>query len=541
MTTPQSPTNVQTVNRTFEEREAAEYAEKLGLEYLDLAAFPPNTDLLNIFSYDEALGHQVFPLSKSGKSLRVACVDPEHETTKAFLETLAKKYDIIPLVCSRRGMQDALPFYHSELAQRKVVEVEESTREDRKTFEKTLNELRDLGSVLSSMTAQESLGKIKLAAVSVRASDIHIQPGEKGATLRLRIDGVLHDVFEMDADIAQKITNQIKYEAGMRVNVTDTPQDGHATFIANDRVIDLRVSTLPTPLFESVVMRVLDARKGIQSFSELGFTDDIESTIHHALQKSTGMVLVTGPTGCGKTTTLYSMLAELNGKERKLVTLEDPIEYHLPGVSQSQVDEGADYNFENGLKALLRHDPDVMLVGEIRTLHTAKLAAEAALTGHVVLSSLHTNSAVGALARLRNLGLEDFNIAPTLNAIFAQRLVRKVCPQCAQGFALPETPEVKNALKRILHIFPETVVSQKIMAAKGCEHCSGTGYSGRTAVCEAFPVTDKIKKMILDHASDIEITDHLVNETTFLSLFESGMRKVLAGETTLDEVMRVVG
>ena len=233
------------------------------------------------------------------------------------------------------------------------------------------------------------------------------------------------------------------------------------------------------------------------------------------------------------------MLAQLNLPDRKIVTLEDPIEYHLEGISQSQVDEEREYNFENGFAALLRHDPDVILVGEIRSHDTAHLASEASLTGHIVLSSLHTNSAVGSISRLRNLGMENFNIAPTIDAVFAQRLIRKICPHCASKITLPENPKVKTALENIKKAFPETQIPTEIPKAVGCEKCSQTGYKNRIAICEAFLMTDEIRKMILEEKSEIDILDTLRKKDQFVSLFEDGLLKVLNGDTTLEELFRV--
>jgi len=528
-----------TINREFEEREAQTKAESLGCGYIDLSKFPPNPDALKLVPEEDARLAKILPLEKNGRTLSIALSDPENPETKKKLDDLkSQKFELVFFLSSAAGLESAFDFYNLNSLHKKSVRKE--TMFEEKSEENLASKIKSLGELqekINSLPAATALSEIEMAAVHSNASDIHFQPHEKGVTLRFRVDGILHPIFDIPASQAKKLVTRIKYESGMRSNILDIPQDGHSSFLANNRKIDLRVSTLPTPFGESVVLRILDGERGIQSFSALGFSEDIQKKIMHALGQKTGLVLVTGPTGSGKTTTLYSMLAELNLPESKLVTLEDPIEYQLPGVSQSQVDEEKEYNFDNGLAALLRHDPDIILVGEIRTQTTAHLASEAALTGHVVLSSLHTNSAVGAISRLRNLGLENFNIAPSLSAIFAQRLVRRVC-SCASETNLPNDPKFLEAVKRIKETHPE-MKELKIKKAGGCEKCSHTGYSGRMAICEAFTVTDELRQMILDQKSEIDILTYLRKEQGVLTLFEDGALKVLRGETTLEELYRV--
>ncbi|MCF7812233.1 GspE/PulE family protein [Candidatus Gracilibacteria bacterium] len=541
MNSQQNSSFLSTINRGFEERDISSRAQKLGIGYVNLTTFPPNIDILKLIPEESARKAEIFPLDRSGKIFRLAVVDPEKEETKTFLRQLSdegKKPELY--LCSRDGFLEAMKAYSSEQLHKKTIQRRADIQEqEEKVFSQTIEAVAKLEKKLPDMHAESALSEIEVAAVASGASDVHFQPYEKGSSLRFRIDGILHDVLRMDRETAQKITNRVKYEAGMRSNITDIPQDGHRTFLINKRKIDLRISTLPTPFGESVVMRILDATQGIKSFQELGFSSYVREKLLSALHEKSGLILVTGPTGSGKTTTLYSMLAELNSESKKLVTLEDPIEYQLEGVSQSQVDEGKDYDFENGLQALLRHDPDVILVGEIRSFKTAKLASEASLTGHTVLSSLHTSSAVGALSRLRNLGLENFNIAPTLNAVFAQRLIRKICPHCRTKVAAPSDQRLTKSIKNIARLFPEITVPKELSQAQGCEKCSHTGYSGRIAICEAFLMTDEIRKMILNGAQDLEILEYIRSHDDFLTLFEDGLVRVLRGETTLEELYRV--
>ncbi|MCF7830591.1 GspE/PulE family protein [Candidatus Gracilibacteria bacterium] len=529
------------INREAEEREAKQKAGKLGLGYVDLAKFPPDFDVLKLVSREIAQEGKLFPLKKVGEVLSLAVINPEAPSTLEALEKLKeKKYELQLFVCSNFGWEQAMSWYDSELMQKEIVRKKTELKEkSNQNLTSKLKDLSELEGKIANMQAESALGEIELAAISTKASDIHFQPVENGVTLRFRVDGILHNVLHLEKEVAHKIVTRIKYEAGVQSNIADVPQDGHLSFQVNERKIDLRVSTLPTPFGESIEMRVLDASRAIKTFTELGFSAGIQKKLTVALQDKNGLILVTGPTGSGKTTTLYSMLATLNNPEKKIVTLEDPIEYQLEGISQSQVNEDKKYNFETGLKSLLRHDPDVVLVGEVRTPETARLAAEAALTGHIVLSSLHTNSAVGVVSRLRNLGLENYNIAPTVNAVFAQRLVRKICPSCNEEVNLPQDDKFKKALDRLMQVFPDLKIPTKVKKAKGCEKCSDTGYMGRTAICEAFLLNDEVRKMILEQKSEIDILQFLKEQHQFLTLFEDGVLKVLQNETTLDELLRV--
>ncbi len=547
------------INREFEEREAQDLATKLQLNYIDLSKFPINPEVLQFVSESEARSAELVPFFRSGFKLRLAAVNPEDRVVQKIVNRLeVDRFEIEMNVCSENGLNEILKHYGSKLINRKKVELKEQFDEkDGKTFEEQFIGLGDLETKLKNLQAQEALNEIEITALQVRASDIHIQPYEEKGLLRFRINGILHDICPLPKDRAEKLVSHIKYIAGMKSNIFHIPQDGHISFRANNRDVDLRVSTLPTEFFESVVMRVLDSRKGIKTFSDLGFEPHIESSIRKAIGHKNGMVLVTGPTGSGKTTTLYSMLAELNEAEKKLVTLEDPIEYHLDNVTQSQVDENSEYNFSNGLKALLRHDPDVILIGEIRELSTAKLAAEASLTGHVVFSSLHTNSALGAITRLNNLGLEYFNIAAAINAIFAQRLVRKICPHCRKKvkFDLNKHPEAKEAFSRVIEVYPDILDSLSvevdedgniqyihIYEPQGCEKCSHTGFVDQTVICETVDFSDELRARVAEGLTEIDLREFVAKtQPYYLTLFEDGFRKVLLGETTLEEVYRVAG
>lgn len=524
------------------EKDAQQIAQKMGLPYVDLVLVGVAIDALRVVPAGDAQTSSSVPFLRSGKKLSVASPNPQSDAAKKLQQQLeSQKYQVQWYVCSEPGLADGIKQYGAELLQKKAVEVRENVNEaDHQDV--SMQKLHALGEQINKIPAAQALTEVLLRAIALRASDVHFQPTEAlGAMLRLRIDGVLHEAFEMDREGFSGILTRIKFEAGMRANVADVPQDGAMHVTANGREVELRVSALPVGETESVVLRVLDSNRGINSFSELGFADHTEKKIISALHRKNGIVLVTGPTGSGKTTTLYSMLAELNTSDQKLVTLEDPIEYHLPGISQSQVNEDREFNFETGFKSLLRHDPDVILVGEIRTLPTARLAFEAALTGHTVLSSLHTNSATGAISRLRNMGMDDFNIAPTVSAVFAQRLVRRVCPHCVKKMAMPTDEHFKKSVARLQQIVPNLPIPSEVSEAAGCEKCSGIGYDGQVAVTEAFLVDEKVRDLIQRGAFETEIREYLRTNTDALTLWDDGVLKILEGTTTLEEVQRVVG
>ena len=329
--------------------------------------------------------------------------------------------------------------------------------------------------------------------------------------------------------------------AKLRLNVTNIPQDGRYYFTVNNRKIDVRVSVLPTEYGESFVMRLLDSSRHLISFEELGFSGPYLTKIENLTKISHGMILVTGPTGSGKTTTLYTMLAQFNKPEAKIITLEDPIEYHLPGISQSQINEKGGYNFASGLRSILRQDPEVIMIGEIRDLETAETAAQAALTGHVMLSTLHTNSAIETIPRLINIGLPSFMIGPSLNTIIAQRLCRRICPNCSKPKPIPkaELDELQRVLETIKSVRPAEALAipDTLPVAEGCEICNHTGYKGRVTVAEFLEIDFEMKDLILNKASTTKMIE-AARRKGMITMREDGVLKVLQGITTLEEVHR---
>ena len=373
-------------------------------------------------------------------------------------------------------------------------------------------------------------GLIAKAAAS-GASDIHIEPGENNACVRMRIDGVLYKEAEMNKTLMQAVVSRIKVLAGMDIAEKRLPQDGSIKLELDGRNIDLRISSLPTILGEKIVIRILDREKFALNLDELNFTPENLALYRRLYNYGSGIVLLTGPTGSGKTTTLYATLAELNSSERNIVTIEDPVEYRINGISQVAVNEKAGLTFASGLSSILRQDPDIIMLGEIRSLDTAATAIRAALTGHLVFSTLHTNNAAGAAVRLVDMGIEPFLVASALRGVVAQRLVRRICPHCKMAYA------ANAEEKAYLNI--NSGESLTLYKGSGCEKCRGTGYLGRMALQEVMPVVPELKKFILGKAQE-ETLFAEAEKFGAVSMRSDGVQKVLKGHTSLAEVLQAV-
>lgn len=368
-------------------------------------------------------------------------------------------------------------------------------------------------------------------AAATGASDIHIEPGENNACVRMRIDGVLYKEAEMNKTLMQAVVSRIKVLAGMDIAEKRLPQDGSIKLELDRRNIDLRISSLPTILGEKIVIRILDREKFALNLDELNFTPENLALYRRLYNYGSGIVLLTGPTGSGKTTTLYATLAELNSSERNIVTIEDPVEYRINGISQVAVNEKAGLTFASGLRSILRQDPDIIMLGEIRSLDTAATAIRAALTGHLVFSTLHTNNAAGAAVRLVDMGIEPFLVASALRGVVAQRLVRRICPHCKTVYAA-------NAEEKA---YLNITCGDDLMLYKGsgCEKCRGTGYLGRMALQEVMPVVPELKKFILGKAQE-ETLFAEAEKFGAVSMRSDGVQKVLKGHTSLAEVLQAV-
>ncbi|OGH92918.1 MAG: hypothetical protein A2534_00630 [Candidatus Magasanikbacteria bacterium RIFOXYD2_FULL_39_9] len=418
------------------------------------------------------------------------------------------------------------------------------TDEELEKFKSGVMDFRSLESQFLNVSISDILTLIIASALKVSSSDIHVEAEENGIVVRYRIDGILHDVATLPKEQWKKFISRIKLLAALKINVTDRPQDGRVTLKLSSGGLDVRVSTMPTIYGESVVMRILHSgTKGV-TFDELGLRGDAFAKLKKEVERPNGMIITTGPTGSGKTTTMYSILRTLNKPGVKIITLEDPVEIKMEGINQSQVDVSRDYTFAKGLRSLLRQDPDICLVGEIRDLETAEIAIQAALTGHLILSTIHTNSASGTIPRFMSMGVKPFLLAPALNSVIGQRLVRKICAHCQEEDVL--SAEQMERVVKNLETLPE--VEKKnvdfknlhFYKGKGCEECSGLGYKGRIGLYEIFVMTKEIEQAILsDQISEYTIQE-LAVKGGMVTMVQDGLLKSLEKITSVEEVFRVI-
>ncbi|MFA5878482.1 MAG: GspE/PulE family protein [Candidatus Staskawiczbacteria bacterium] len=407
---------------------------------------------------------------------------------------------------------------------------------------KNISDFKKKTEAFLTQKTTDLLDVLLAGSIIIGASDIHFEAQEEQARLRVRLDGVLQDVLAIELKTYQSLISRLKLLSKIKLNITDKPQDGRFTILVEEIPVEIRTSTLPSEYGESIVMRILNP-KSLIGLEALGLRKDLLETFQKEILKPNGMIIVTGPTGSGKTTTLYAFLMKIQSPDIKIITIEDPIEYHLKGVSQTQVAPEKGYDFKEGLRSIVRQDPDVILIGEIRDLETAKIALQASLTGHLVLSTLHTNDAAGTIPRLIDLGADASSIASAVTMAVAQRLVRKVCTKCST-MAKP-TPEELKEIEQGLSNLPKNVKVNsidknfKIAKAKGCEHCNNTGYRGRKGLFEAFQIDNEIEKFILTNPP-VSALRELAVKKGMVTMYQSGLIDVVAGETTLEEVKRLV-
>lgn len=541
--------------RTIASKEAESLAEmlsgKYGIPYLNLHAFPVDTDALKIVNESDARAAGIAVVASTGKKIRIAVKNPTLQSTRAIIESLEREgYTIDSYLASVPGLERVWDRYKETTentnAASGIVDVAEQHIADLKN---KITDMPTLGALITE-TASESKGvratdllEIILAgALSLDASDIHLEAEETRVVIRYRLDGVLHEVITIPVNAYKLLLSRIKLLSEMKLNVHDRAQDGRFTIRVTPLDIEIRSSALPGPFGESLVMRVLNPKTINLTLEDLGMQPKVYEAIAREIAKPNGMILTTGPTGSGKTTTLYAVLKKINSKETKIITIENPIEYHLEGVSQTQVMPGSDYTFENALEAILRQDPDVIMVGEIRSLETAETALHAALTGHLVFSTLHTNNAVGTLPRLIDMGVKPTIIAPAVNAAIAQRLLRKLCENCKERSTLSDTEKafLADAARSMPKEYPPVDLSQSVYKAKGCTVCGNIGYKGRIGVYEVFLIDDAVEKLILSSPSEAALTE-LAEQQGMLTMLQDGIIKMFRGETSMDELQRVVG
>ena len=540
-------------------------SQKYNLPYLDLSRMTIDIDALKILAEEEARAGKLTVFQKVGQKLQVAIESPNPETTQRILRNLQEKgYKINTFLVSEQSLSRAWKRYsevpENEETQRGIIDISSEKLDEFLKKTSTIEELKNL--FVSSATTQknrkisEVLEIILAGALSADASDIHIEPQEKQIRLRFRLDGVLHDILLFDYKIYNLLLSRIKLVSGLKLNVRNQAQDGRFSIIKKEaqtgsrssdqsvgEEIAVRTSVVPEAYGESVVLRILNPKSIAIPFEELGIDKNLMAILEKELSKPNGMILTTGPTGSGKTTTLYAFLRKIYTPDTKIITLEDPVEYHLPNIVQTQVEEAIGYSFSAGLRSILRQDPDIIMVGEIRDLETAKTAINSALTGHLVLSTLHTNNAAGTIPRLIDLGVNPTSIAPAVNISMAQRLVRKLCDKCKEK--QPASEIELAVIKKVLETFPEKRKNQFadreiiIWKAKGCKFCNNLGYKGRIGIYEAILIDEEVEPLILLNPTETEILKKSEKQG-ILNMKQDGILKVLNGTTSLDELQRVI-
>ena len=509
---------------------------QLGIEFIDLTRYPIPTELAQAMPKNLARQYQVVPVRMVKDELYLAMSDPMNFIAIEEVRKAVRR-KIVPMVATAAGVEHAIQILYSNENAAKAIE--DMKREAAASGETA--SAPDLNFVTTQLgdDSVNSAPTIRLVnsmierAIQERASDIHIEPRESGLYVRMRIDGVMQEILTVPKDIQSSVISRIKIMSAMDIAERRIPQDGRFNVQSRDKAVDLRVSTLPTAFGEKIVLRLLDKSGGYVSREAIGLTGPDLAHYEELLKVRNGMVLIVGPTGSGKSTTMYAMINELNTKEVNLVTLEDPIEYNIEGINQVQINEKTNMTFANGLRAILRQDPDIIAVGEIRDGETADIAMRSAITGHVVLSTIHTNDAVGAIDRLRDIGAEPYVISAALRGVISQRLVRRVCPHCRKAY----TPD-ENELRQ-LGLSGRTDL--QFYRGTGCPECFNTGYRGRIAVFEMLLITPRVRTLIYEQRGRNAIEQELKRpESGFISMLENGVRLVLSGITSSDEVLRVV-
>ncbi len=483
---------------------------------------------------------------ETAETVKLATVDHTkeglNEFIKAFGERQHRKVELF--LISQASFDSVMKLYAQIPKIKPHVAGVQITQEDLDRYiGDEYSDIRKLNDLLAKANMSDIVTIVIAVAFQTRSSDIHIEAEEKDVKARLRIDGILHDIAILPHEVWAKLISRIKLLSGLKINIADRPQDGRFTIFLRDDKVDVRVSTLPTSYGESVVMRLLRSSSAGLGFEQLGLSEYAGKQMKKEIDKPNGMIITTGPTGSGKTTTLYAILNYLNSPELKIITLEDPVEYKLGGISQSQIDTEKGYTFAGGLRAILRQDPDIVMVGEIRDLETAEIAINAALTGHLVLSTIHTNSAAGAIPRFLAMGAKGFLLAPSMNAMIGQRLIRKLCQACKveQQLDAETFGRVKGLLENISPTsgIKADLSNPKFYTSKGCNECHGIGYKGRLGIYEVLPMIKEVEEIILSES----VSEYKLQEVAIahgmITMVQDGLLRTLDGTTSVEEVFSV--
>jgi type IV pilus assembly protein PilB len=500
-------------------------------EYIELEDVILDPEIVSIIPKRIAIRYKIIPLSKENNTLTIAMANPLDVNTIDYIKEYTKM-DVNPKFASEEDITNVLST-HYEVGGHFDDILEKVDVSNVTEYGDEVN-LSALEAISQEAPVIQLVNMIIVQGIKERASDIHLEPNKRGLLVRYRIDGILHDVRMLPARIKPAIISRIKILSRMDIAERRLPQDGRFQLRFGAREVDLRISSIPTVYEEKIVMRLLDKSQGVISLDSVGFTEKQLGEFRGMIKSSYGVILITGPTGSGKSTTLYGALNEIDSIEKNVITVEDPVEYKLERINQINVRPKIDLTFANALRSILRQDPDIIMIGEMRDPETAHIAVQSALTGHLVFSTLHTNDAVSSLTRMIDMGIAPFLISSSVIGVMAQRLVRRICPRCIEEYT-PEEDVLENL--KVNFKLPDPG-KFKLYRGKGCDYCKNTGYRGRTAIFEMVRINDEIRSMIMKNASSNEIKEVAIRDG-MLTLLDSGITKVLEGITTIEEVLRV--
>jgi len=506
---------------------ASVISERLGIPFMDLSDYLIDADVIKLVPESIAQRYKLIPLFKIGQTLTVAMADPQDINAMDQVR-LKSGCEIDAVLATETDIKNAMDQYYGTSGG--VEEVIKQMNEVKRSASVAPASDKELAKMAEDAPVVKLVNMIIIQAVTEKASDIHIEPDEKVLRVRYRVDGILHEVPKPPKDLEAAIISRVKVLASMDIAERRKPQDGRIMMKMQGKDIDMRVSCFPTVYGENIVIRLLDKTSLLLGLSELGMRPEMHKTFDKIIRKPFGIMLVTGPTGSGKTTTLYAALNTINSEEKNIITIEDPVEYQISMIRQTQVNPKAELTFASGLRSILRQDPDVIMVGEIRDSETAEIATQAALTGHLVFSTLHTNDASGAITRLADMGIEPFLISDAVIGVLAQRLVRVICPKCKEKLVPTDATLKDLKLKRSDDL--------ALYHGKGCAKCKDTGYVGRVGIYELLIIDDELRKLIIAKAPADQIKAKAV-ELGMKTLYEDGIAKALEGITSVEEVLRV--
>jgi len=511
-------------------------AKALGFPFVSLAETPVSPEAVALVSEAVARTYRLIPLrfDRQKNELAIAMANPLDLEAIEFLEKKTGS-KVIPYLAEEGEIEAAIEERYGGTL---VAEVSQAMEEELAVPKTQAIDIRQLGTVIREAPVAKVVSTILEFAVSSRASDVHIEPQTENTRVRYRIDGVLHEKLLLPKTIHEALISRIKILSGMKIDEKRIPQDGRFKFKAGEAEVDLRVSSAPTIWGEKIVMRLLRSSGGVPDLPELGLRGLGLKRVEEAILKPNGIIIVCGPTGSGKTTTLYSAITRINNPGSNIMTIEDPVEYEIKGITQVQVNREAGLTFASAMRSFLRQDPDIIMVGEIRDQETAELAIQASLTGHLVFSTLHTNQAAGTIPRLLDLGAEPFLLASSLSLVVGQRIARRICPNCREEYQ-PDKTSLDELTAVLGKLLPKKKEEIKFFRGKGCEQCNNTGYYGRVGIFEVLSVNEKIVKLILERAPAGEIEKQAVEEG-MMTMLQDGYLRVVEGVSTMEEVVRVV-